>query len=325
MIIDIHTHLWRTPEIGRQAAGPGRPYTGIPSEHLATMASSGTDMAVGLLVTATREMRERAVRERKIDDNDTGPGQGGLALDEMLLRRLDRNNTWGCNVGREHPELIPFVHVDPDLLAGHQLANYVKNRVADGAKGVKLLPTQNLFHADDRRLWPMYEYLEDEGLPFLCQSGTGGGMSKKGQYWASPARFEDVARDFPRLNMILAHALAGFLDSWEVALSLAERFPNVHYDTTIAQAAVWENEHSDPGAENPRRGLLRDLTSEKLAGIMQKIGIEHIVFGTNFPLMQYERIRDIETIQGLPLTDSEKEAVLGGNAARILNIGNGDG
>ncbi|MFN8559733.1 MAG: amidohydrolase family protein, partial [Dehalococcoidia bacterium] len=240
-IIDIHTHLWRTPEIGRQALAP-RPnivWTGTVQEHLDTMKSGGVERAVVLLVTPTREMRERALRERGSFGDPQWADSSGLALDRKLLERMDRNNTWGCAMGLHNPQLIPFINVDPDLLAGQELRNYVRNRVAEGARGVKLLPLQHHFHGDDRRLWPMYEYLEQTGLPVLSQSGAGGAVSPHtGDAWGRPIYFGAAAAAFPRLNFVLAHFGSGYTAD---VLALADRHERIHFDTSLITARVGES------------------------------------------------------------------------------------
>jgi predicted TIM-barrel fold metal-dependent hydrolase len=309
-IIDVHTHLYRTPEIGRQALqGLNRErtffeWTGTVSDHLDTMSASGTDYAIAILVTPTREMREKAVSGRGSSEQ-LAPDASGIGLDQKLLGRLDRNNVWGCAAGQEHPQLLPFIHIDPDLQAGYDLANYVKNRVAEGAKGVKLLPLQNNFHGNDKRLWPMYEYLEGVGLPVFSQSGGGAINPRNGHTWARPAYFADALRDFPELNMILAHGLGGYQGSLDDALMLAESYTNVWFDTTVV---------------TPRIGTSDEYSPEKVADLFRRVGVDHIAFGTNFPLIQYDRRKDIEGIKSLPLTDAEKRTIFYENAARILKL-----
>ncbi len=302
-IIDIHTHLWRTREIGRQALG-GRPnlvWTGTIEEHLETMKPAGVERAIVLLVTPTREMRERALRERGAFGSPQWTENTGLTLDRRLLERMDRNNTWGCAVAQQYPQFVPFINVDPDLLAGEALANYVRNRVAEGARGVKLLPLQHQFHGNDRRLWPMYAYLESMGLPVLSQSGAGGPASPlTGDAWGRPSYFGEVAADFPRLNIILAHFGQGYLAD---VFALTARHDNIHFDTSLITGRV---------------GGSPEWTPERTVAIFRRAGVRHVVFGTNFPFSQ-NRERDAEVIDGLALTDEEKRLIFFENAARILS------
>src|SRR6266542_4388159 len=63
-VIDAHTHIYRTQEIGRQAMtslNPDIQWNGTPEELRSCMAAFGIARSVGLVVTPTREMREKAV------------------------------------------------------------------------------------------------------------------------------------------------------------------------------------------------------------------------------------------------------------------------
>jgi predicted TIM-barrel fold metal-dependent hydrolase len=303
-IIDIHTHLWRSREIGRQALGgrmPDPQWTGTLEEHLETMHRAGVDRAVVLLVTPTRSMRERALQERGRFGDGQWAENSGLALDRKLLDRLDRTNTWGCAIVQDHPELVPFINVDLDLLAGEQLRNYVGNRVAEGARGVKLLPIEHYFHGNDRRLWPMYEYLESVRLPVLSQSGAGGGVSPyTSDSWGRPLYFGEVAAAFPKLNLILAHFGHGYMAD---VLRLTSSHENIHFDTTILASQI---------------GSSPELSPEKTVALFRSVGIRHIVFGTNFPFAQ-DRTHDYDALRSLGLSEEEQRLIFYGNAARILN------
>ena len=224
-IVDIHTHMFRTPQIGRQALGgfrhgqaPAIEYFGLPEDHLAGMREADVAYCSALAVTPTREMRERALRERGPYGTEQWESNSGLTLDDKLLRRMDHNNAWGCWVGQKFPEIIPFIMVDPRLMAGDQLASYVQNRWDEGARGVKLLNVQTHHHADDRRLFPMYEFMQSINMPLFAQTGGGYGMGQNGisinpvtgDVWGRPRQFRRTLETFPRLKVIMAHALGGY-------------------------------------------------------------------------------------------------------------------
>ena len=203
-IVDIHTHMFRTPQIGRQALGgfrhgqaPAIEYFGLPEDHLAGMREADVSYCSALAVTPTREMRERALRERGPYGTEQWESNSGLTLDDKLLRRMDHNNAWGCWVGQKFPEIIPFIMVDPRLMAGDQLASYVQNRWDEGARGVKLLSVQTHHHPDDERLYPMYEFMQSINMPLFAQTGGGYGMGQNGisinpvtgDVWGRPRQF----------------------------------------------------------------------------------------------------------------------------------------
>ena len=312
-IVDIHTHLFRTPAIGRQALlglDPSRGevnHTGVPENHLAEMKSDGVAYSVSLAVTPTREMRERALRERGAYGSPEWNANSGLSLDEKLLRRMDHNNAWACAIGQEHPELVPFIFADPRLLAGDAMASYVQNRWDEGARGVKLLAVQTQHHGDDHRLFPMYEYMESINMPLFAQSGAGGvGSPVTSDIWGRPMRFREVLETFPKLNVVLAHALGGYGGTMGDTLFLADRYEHVYFDTTVVTPEV---------VENPELAL-------KLAELIRRVGVEHVAFGTNFPL-HADRANEIKVLLDLPLlSDDEKRTILSGNGMRIIHGSN---
>ncbi|MFA7249403.1 MAG: amidohydrolase family protein [Dehalococcoidia bacterium] len=318
-IVDIHTHMFRTPEIGRQALrqfhtrhAPKIEYTGVPEDHLAGMKAAGVSYCSALAVTPTREMRERALRERGDYGTPQWESNSGLALDNKLLSRMDHNNAWACWVGQQHPELVPFIMVDPRLMSGDALASYVQNRWDEGARGVKLLGVQTHHHADDHRLFPMYEFMQSINMPLFAQSGGSGAMGlspRTGDSWGRPMRFRETLETFPRLNVVLAHALGGYNDMMGDTYHLADRFEHVFFDMTVVLPRV---------AEHPE--LAADLSR-----LIIRVGAEHCAFGTNFPLHEFDgnRKNEIDIVLNLPLlSDAQKRTMLSDNGMRILHGSN---
>ena len=100
-IVDIHTHLFRTPEVGKRAfwRNPHTaiiPYTGLPEDYLAGHKDAGVAYSAAMIVTPTREMRQRDLRERGEYGTSVWENNSGIKLDQKLLTRMDHNNAWGC-------------------------------------------------------------------------------------------------------------------------------------------------------------------------------------------------------------------------------------
>ena len=62
----------------------------------------------------------------------------------------------------------------------------------------------------------------------------------------------------------------------------------------------------------------RSLAEEDAVRIFRKIGVERIMFGSDFPGIAPQP--QLEQILRLPLTDEEKRMILAENARRILKI-----
>jgi predicted TIM-barrel fold metal-dependent hydrolase len=60
------------------------------------------------------------------------------------------------------------------------------------------------------------------------------------------------------------------------------------------------------------------ISDEDAAAGFRKIGIERVMFGSDYPWL--DPALDAARIERLPLSDSEKRAVLHGNAARVFGL-----
>lgn len=302
-IIDAHTHIYRTREIGYQAMSslnPNIAWNGTPEELRPCMAAAGIVRSVGLVVTPTREMREKAYASLPADLSMDERHRREAEIDRQMLGRMERNNRWGSAIGREYPEILPFINIDPVLMDANTIQQTIREMVALGARGIKLLPMQHQVHGNDPRLWPVYAMAAELGLPVLSQSGRGGAVSPvTGDHWGRPRYFAEPARAFPTARFILAHLGSGYEAD---VIELTHTFTNVYADTSTVPSRV-------------RSG---QMSREDLAGLVRQIGIGHVLFGTNWPL--YDPRADIEVIESLSLTEAEKRAILFENAAALFGV-----
>lgn len=137
-----------------------------------------------------------------------------------------------------------FVQADPDRLiavgsvlpsrpnAGREVQRLVREY---GLRGIKLHPPHQLFapngYLDGKLegLREIYAACEELQIPVIVHTGTSifpGARNRFGQ----PLLLEDVAIDFPRLTIVLAH---GGRPLWmEEAVFLTRRFSNVYLETS---------------------------------------------------------------------------------------------
>ena len=127
--------------------------------------------------------------------------------------------------------LIPFASVDP----GRRDAVERARRLIDdhGVRGFKFHPNLQEFFPDDRAAYPLYEVIAEAGLPALFHSGHsgigtglpgGGGLRLK---YSNPMCLDDVAADFPDLQVVLAHPSFPWQDE---AISVCLHKTNVWID-----------------------------------------------------------------------------------------------
>lgn len=289
-IIDSHIHTYPTAGTGTRAQqGTGRSGdTGDIKEYLALLEDGAIEAAVMLNMTPVAEMREAMVSR----------GMGEEAARTEAIARMHRRNAWTCEVARLHPQLVPFISVDPAMGADEAVAE-LSTCLTAGARGVKLHPPNQRYEPSDKRLWPMYEEAQRLELPIIAHSGISFG--RKLDAFASPHAFIPVLEQFPRLTLILAHLGEGY---FKESFELAERYPNVLFDCSYAVEGSLE----PPG-----------IPDDDVAAIFWRLGVERVLFGSDWPWGH--PLRDAERIRRLPLGEEEKRLILSGNARRVLGIG----
>ncbi|MBV9920495.1 MAG: 4-hydroxyphenyl-beta-ketoacyl-CoA hydrolase, partial [Pseudonocardia sp.] len=165
----------------------------------------------------------------------------------------------------EHADvLIPFGSVDPHT--GKAAVARARRLVTEhGVRGFKFHPSLQAFEPNDTRFYPLYEALQELGVPTLFHTGqTGigaglpGGRGIKLRY-SAPMLLDDVAADFPHLTIVLAHPSVPWQDE---AISIATHKANVYIDLS-----GWSPKYFPPQLVRAANGLLK----------------RKVLFGSDFP------------------------------------------
>jgi predicted TIM-barrel fold metal-dependent hydrolase len=194
--------------------------------------------------------------------------------------------------------LIPFASVDPArpdaverarrLISGH------------GVRGFKFHPNLQAFFPNDRAAYPLYEVIAEAGLPALFHSGHsgigtgvpgGGGFRLK---YSNPMCLDDVAADFPDLQVVLAHPSFPWQDE---AISVCLHKENVWIDLS-----GWSPKYFPPKLVQYANTQLRTK----------------VLFGSDFPLITPDRwLADFADAE---FKDEVRPLILKENAARLLGL-----
>ncbi|HEY8021471.1 MAG TPA: amidohydrolase family protein [Thermoanaerobaculia bacterium] len=189
-------------------------------------------------------------------------------------------NDFAAAIASAAPErLIAFGSVHPRFTAD-PAAEVVRLRDL-GIRALKVHPPHQLFAAnaylaDLPALAAVYEGAQTLGLPVMIHTGTSVFPGARNRF-ADPMAADDVAVDFPRLTLILAHA--GRPLYMETAVFLARRHANVYLDVSgippkrlltylprlpeIAGKVLWGTDWPDPGV----RGLGENLAELRALGL----------------------------------------------------------
>ena len=171
-----------------------------------------------------------------------------------------------------------------------------------GVRGFKFHPSLQAFEPNDARFYPLYEALQELGVPALFHTGqTGigaglpGGRGIKLRY-SDPMLLDDVAADFPHLTIVLAHPSVPWQDE---AISIATHKANVYIDLS-----GWSPKYFPPQLVRAANSLLK----------------RKVLFGSDFPVDHpgplARRLR-----RQLEIKDEVRPLILKDNAARVLGLG----
>jgi predicted TIM-barrel fold metal-dependent hydrolase len=168
-----------------------------------------------------------------------------------------------------------------------------------GIRGIKLHPPHQKFapngYADGTapKLREIYETCQRLRIPVIVHTGTSVFPGARNRM-AEPLLVEDVAIDFPRLTIVLAH---GGRPLWmEQAVFLARRFENVYLEISSVP---------------PSRLLEYFPTLEKLAG--------KTLFGSDWPGPGVKDIAgNLAAFRELPLSPETQKQILETNALRVF-------
>ena len=193
---------------------------------------------------------------------------------------------------RGRRRLIPFCDIHPGMHT--DLGDELRRKVQEeGFRGVKLYPTYQHYYPNDSRLYPLYRAAEELGVPALFHTGSSVFRGSRLKY-GDPLHLDDVAVDFPGLNLLIGHGGRGFW--YDRAFFLAKLHPNVYLEISGL----------------PPGRLLAYFP--ELPRIPEKV-----VFGSDWPGNPWIR-RNMEAIAELPLPAEAVALILGGNAARLLRL-----
>jgi hypothetical protein len=200
----------------------------------------------------------------------------------------------------ENPDrLIAFGSIDARIRQG------LEKRIDDllfklNLRGIKIHPSHQLVFPNEHlsghdSLLYLYRRCENEGIPVMFHTGTSIFVGARNRY-SDPIYVDDVAVDFPRLKIILAH---GGRPLWmETCMFLVRRFPNVYFDVS-----------SIP----PMRILDYFPRLQQVA--------DKVLFGTDWPAPLVKGMRrNFEEFLTIPLDEDVKAKISSTNALKVFGL-----
>jgi predicted TIM-barrel fold metal-dependent hydrolase len=223
---------------------------------------------------------------------EVNPITTGVTGNEWVAELCAQANRLPDPASGPRGRLLPFASINPFMV--NDLGAELERLVEDfGFRGFKVYPVYQHHYVNDIRLYPLYASAQALGVPMLVHTGSSVFKGARIKY-GDPLHLDDVAIDFPKLTILMAHSGRPFW--YEQAFWMARQHQNVYMEISGL----------------PGKRLLEYFPDlERLA--------DKVVYGSDWPGNPYLR-RNVEAIEALPLKNETKEKILWRNAARILGL-----
>lgn len=193
--------------------------------------------------------------------------------------------------------IFPFACVNPFL--GNEAVKEAERCLAQGAVGVGETAAYESGLNDElcRRIWPLADLCAETGAPLMLHVDEPIGRAHPGKGCSDLPELYALIKKFPKTKWILAHWGGGLLFYCLLKKEIDQVLKNVWFDTAAG-----------PFLYKPKayRAALDALLPERL------------IFGSDYPLLGIDRY--ITDMKSCGLSRSEKNAVLGENAAKLLSL-----
>ena len=205
-------------------------------------------------------------------------------------------NDWIVNYCKTDPKrLLACGGVHPRF--SQDVAKDVESLIRSGIRLIKVHPPHQLLYpnaylADCKALADLYRLAEANGIPVMIHTGTSVFPDARSKF-GDPIYLDDVAIDFPKLNILMAH---GGRPLWmETAFFLIRRHANMYLDISgIPPKTLLEY--------FPR---LEEISSKTL-------------FGTDWPGPGVPDVKqNLEDFRAVPLSEVAKNKILSATALQI--------
>ncbi len=201
--------------------------------------------------------------------------------------------------------IISFASIHPDFEGYAVELSRVKNL---GFKGIKIHPVYQGTDIDDKNFLRIFYRAAELDLIVLAHAGLDIGYP--GVVRCTPKMSRHVVEEVGDFKFILAHM--GGWKSWdEVLIELADK--NIFMDTAFSTGNI---PALDDGYYKPDE--LKMLDEENFMKLYKIFGADRIIFGTDSPWTPPDM--PMNFIKSLPISDIDKEKILGGNAEELLGL-----
>ena len=217
----------------------------------------------------------------------------GWTTHEMCL---ETNDYIIDSVSRSPQRLVGFCAVQPQ--SPKAAVAEIERCAKAGIRGVgEMRPDIQLFDlCDEVILAPLVEVLKEHQLLMLLHASEPIGHEYPGKGGITPDILYPFIAGFPDLTIVCAH-WGGGLPFYALMPEVKKAIKNVYFDTAASPFLY---------------------TPEVYNQVIQLVGADKILFGSDYPLLAQSRL--LNEIKALGLAEETKSLMLSANALRLLGI-----
>jgi predicted TIM-barrel fold metal-dependent hydrolase len=229
---------------------------------------------------------------------------------EAILVALDLETTVGtppCSndfvsaMQKRHPERMIQAWAAVDPFKGEAAIAEARHAIQElGMLGFHFHPIMGHFAVNDRRLYPLFEVINELQVPVMIDVGTTGmgagmpgGMGARLRH-AHPSAIDELAADFPNLTVVAAHPGWPWVDEMTAVV--------LHKGNVFWEVSGWAPKYFPPQLKVDIRSRLK----------------EKIIFGSDYPSIPHARL--LREWSELRYSDEIMEGIFHGNAERVLGL-----
>ncbi len=306
MIIDVHYHFMRLPTNENIAKN-------MVSGLLEDAERAGIKKSMDEVMPLYRDYMDDIECDKLVERMD----ESGIDVTAVCMvdnvdvgldnERIMRANEYCAKAAVKHPgRIITLAGIDPRRPDAPAL---FRRCIEDfGMKGLKWHP-DNGYYPNSEEAYAVLEVANELGVPLLTHTGP---LANSRAKYAHPIHLDDIALDFPNIDIIAAHMGDIWWRDW-AALAKYKR-------SICGDLAMWQL----TAVSKPR------LFRRYLREILDILGPSQVLFASDGPVFEPHVsnrrwvgiIRGLTTegTDGIKFSNEEVEAILGGNAARVFKL-----
>ena len=324
-VIDFHNHYYPPAYLDALRAGPSAVRVTIDRDGNPLLHYPG-DYNVAVPGHRDIDYRERVLVEHGVDTQVitlTTPGTHVETPDVAVRLARLVNDAFAAVVQSKRGRFASLATLPlNDPLASVKELERAMDQL--GFRGAMLFSNVNAVALSDRRFWPLYEAANARDAVLYIHPTNPVGVEAMTEYWLMPLVgflfdttlaaaklvFSGVVERFPRIRWVLCH-LGGAIPYLAERLDRGfEAFEDCRVNIKRPPSAYLKQFYYDTV----------NFNTQALELAIAFAGVDHILAGSDYPHQIGSIPRMLESVRALNVSESDRAAILAGNAAQLLKL-----